>query len=663
MESPPATSSPAPADLQPEPPWSAGLAAGLLVVLCLVVYIACLAPSVCGGDSGELITAAWDFGVAHPPGYPLYTLLASLFCRMPFAEIAWRVNLLSALCDALAAGLLCLLVARATQRSAAGFVAGGLWAFCELIFRYAVCAEVFALNNLFVILLAWLAFSYWQKPRTSLALWGAFVFGLGLSNHHTLLFVGLPMVAMVLWRGGRALLRPKIMAALVGVGLLGLSPYLQLPVAASQKPLHSWGDASTLEGFSTHFLRKEYGTFRLTAEKDTQASPISAWLQYFERLSADLQWAGLGVLLLGLWVCIRRPSKHAPFIWLAATAWIYLLVFQSLANIEINPGKVGYGVFTRFWQLPHVLLFALFGFGFAQLQRWLPGKAGAAWLLAVVLVGLQLGVHVPPVAASGNLLFRDYARSLLEPLPEDAVYLATGDVKSGTLRYVQGCLQVRDDVRVLLHPLLQASWYNALARHHFPELVFPGERYGGPGYSLLQLLRANPGTSFFCSPLHKHPDISWKQGYEQVPWGMVYRLQPLGDSLDIPAQLQAAGAILAHDALGRLEAPPRGTWERAIWNEYWIAVRTNGSYLLREGMLRDNRRDMLEMAARLYDLLLEVIPRPQYQSLKNAGIVYHTLQRSEADLAKRDRVWRLFLERAPADDPFRPKARQVLELE
>src|SRR5437762_3277993 len=88
------------------------VAAAALGVVILAVYVRTLAPTVAGGDSGELITAAYTLGVAHPPGYPLYTLLAKLFTLIPIGTIAWRVNLFSAVCGAGAATLIFLAVAR-----------------------------------------------------------------------------------------------------------------------------------------------------------------------------------------------------------------------------------------------------------------------------------------------------------------------------------------------------------------------------------------------------------------------------------------------------------------------------------------------------------------------------------------------------------------------
>src|SRR5688572_33448599 len=75
-------------------PWAAGL-----FLAALATYVATLYRTVPGGDSGELTLVAATLGVAHPPGYPLFTLLGKLFSLIPLGTVAWRINLLSAVCD------------------------------------------------------------------------------------------------------------------------------------------------------------------------------------------------------------------------------------------------------------------------------------------------------------------------------------------------------------------------------------------------------------------------------------------------------------------------------------------------------------------------------------------------------------------------------------
>src|SRR5262249_47349493 len=104
-------------------PWAVGL-----FVVALIVYGLTLYRTVPGGDRGEPIPAPETVGGARPPGYPLFPLLARLFALRPFESVAWRIISFSAVCDAGAAALLVLAIARWTGTVWAGLLAGGRFA-------------------------------------------------------------------------------------------------------------------------------------------------------------------------------------------------------------------------------------------------------------------------------------------------------------------------------------------------------------------------------------------------------------------------------------------------------------------------------------------------------------------------------------------------------
>src|SRR5262250_219753 len=80
------------------------LGAILVVGAATILYFLTAARDIVVGDSPELITAAVTLGVAHAPGYPLFTMLGHLFSLLPFGSVPSRVNLLSVTCDALTIG-------------------------------------------------------------------------------------------------------------------------------------------------------------------------------------------------------------------------------------------------------------------------------------------------------------------------------------------------------------------------------------------------------------------------------------------------------------------------------------------------------------------------------------------------------------------------------
>ena len=90
-------------------------AAGLLSIIWLVVYLTTVSQTVNFIDSGELIAAAHEPGIAHAPGYPLYVLMGYVVTHILGGDVAWRLNVMSALWGAAAVGAFFLLVCELSE--------------------------------------------------------------------------------------------------------------------------------------------------------------------------------------------------------------------------------------------------------------------------------------------------------------------------------------------------------------------------------------------------------------------------------------------------------------------------------------------------------------------------------------------------------------------
>src|SRR6266545_8177603 len=93
------------------------LAAALVA---LAFYVPRLCPTLClMGDSGAFVAASVSWGIAQPPGYPLFATLGKAATFLPFGELPWRVHLTSALCHAATVGIIAALVQKLTGSRAA----------------------------------------------------------------------------------------------------------------------------------------------------------------------------------------------------------------------------------------------------------------------------------------------------------------------------------------------------------------------------------------------------------------------------------------------------------------------------------------------------------------------------------------------------------------
>src|SRR5262245_44411058 len=124
--------------------WAVGLFAGLLAL-----YVVTLCPTVGVGDSGELTTAAATLGIPHPTGYPLYILAGHLFLFLvPVGEVAWRMNLFSAVAAAGTAPVFFLWLRKWGQPVPAALSAALAFCLTLSFWGEANIARVYSLNAL-----------------------------------------------------------------------------------------------------------------------------------------------------------------------------------------------------------------------------------------------------------------------------------------------------------------------------------------------------------------------------------------------------------------------------------------------------------------------------------------------------------------------------------
>jgi hypothetical protein len=626
-------------------------------VVALGLYVRTLAPTVVGGDSGELIAVGATLGIAHPPGYPLYTLLAKAFTLLPGGSVAQRVNLLSALCGAGAAALLCRAVRRWTGNAWAGILAAGALAFSPLVWPYAVTAEVFPLNNLMIAALLLLLVAVEQAedaagPRLLHVF--ALVSGLALSNHHTSVFVIAPFGAYLLWRA-RARLGARVLVSMAAAGLIGLLPYLYLPWSAARHPNVAWGDPSTASGFWAHLLRREYGTFRLATE-DVGASGF-----WTERMAHVLRTAATSTFGAALLAIVAIPSAVRPrtsrgrlAAVVAGTLVFYVVTFAALANVRWDE-PLHRTVQDRFWQQAMVLTAALMGAGLSVLVER-AGKAGRVLGPAVALgtAAAMAAGHFASADHRGHTFFRDYGRALLEPLPPRTILLITSDEAVGAVRYLQAVEGLRQDVRILPTGQITRPWFRPQAERLGVALP-PGESFTARAF-----LDANVPQS----PVFVVNRVPWLATLEEA-----YALWPVGFAeeltrRDAPPPLadwvrRVEDAYEHFDPRAGARFPP-GSWERYASENVAKLDRRFGLALPRAAVSAPAREDAARAVVRGLTAYVARLPAPDPVAHKNLGVAYQLLAGSQPDaLAQMARHWTIALALQP-NDPDREAMRTLI---
>jgi hypothetical protein len=194
---------------RPRPAGAAALAVGAVV---LGGYVLTLAPTVTFWDAGELIAAAHTLGIPHPPGTPLFVLVAHVWALLlPLGEYAVRTNLLSAVASAAAAALWFLVAHQTTRRLAAGLpepsgrlvgiggaaAAALAGAFTFTNWQNSNETEVYSLATLTLAAVVWLGMAWRESRSPRLLLLAVYLLSLSVGNHLLALLAGPALIVLL----------------------------------------------------------------------------------------------------------------------------------------------------------------------------------------------------------------------------------------------------------------------------------------------------------------------------------------------------------------------------------------------------------------------------------------------------------------------------------
>ncbi|XP_031702848.1 transmembrane protein 260 isoform X1 [Anarrhichthys ocellatus] len=665
-------------------PRTSWILTGTTAALVAALYVPCVQRTVPGGDSGELITTACELGVAHPPGYPVFTLLARLaMCLLPSLSPAHSVNLMSSLLGAAACGTLCITVCRLAGPGPGAVLAGGLFAVSRLSWQWSVVAEVFTLNNLFVGLLFFSTASFHcadnATQRRKIAQWGALCCGLGLCNQHTLVLYVLVIIPWVLHR--LYSLRELTLRGLVSLGacfLAGFLPYVYLPISSYLNTARwSWGDQTTLSGLLTHLLRAEYGTFSLakTESSVNLTSMIKAQLDHcLEDLSIPaLVLAGIG-LLLSSW---DRAFRSVSWLF-AAMLVVYSLFFAWRANLDISRPLL-LGVVERFWLQSDAAVCVLAGLGLSRTHSELERRLGCGglwkttgWVLTVALLAHMVHTNHRECDQSRNSVVERFGRELLASVPTDSIILTRGDLPGNSLRYLYYCQGVRPDVRLVDQEMMTYAWYVAKLAQHHPGVHFPG-RWWDPvhpekrdTFSLEQFLSHNTQRHVFACIGLPEGDPSWEHSFSRWPLGVCDYLVPVQRQFHPERWAQRTRTIYNWSEPHNSFHP--ASWECVANEEMWQARMKTAFFLfdLAERMQGEGKARLFELSYTLYKEIVEAHSDYPPNWDKNLALACERLLRSghrgyspDSLLTCSTKHFSLYLEKEPTD-PQTPAIRSAI---
>ncbi|MFN9204514.1 MAG: protein O-mannosyl-transferase family [Gemmatimonas sp.] len=455
----------------------------------LATYLATSAPDLTFWDASELATAAHTLGIPHPPGTPLWVLLAKV-SAMLFSSTAppRAVTLLSVWASALAGGVGAWMSARWIG-SRGAVVAAVLAGAMLTVWNNATETEVYAVALL--ASLCMLAAGEWagraevsadQRRRGRALL--VFIAALAVPLHLSVL-VALPAAVAFAWRGPRPSVRDGM--AWGAVAALGLSAVVILPMLSLQNPRLDSGDPETWRSLLGVLRREQYsvaGLWPRQAPLWLQLGNVFQWADWqvafglhplataaWPRTALSVLWGWLGLIgLRTLWHHEARVGRAMAVLLLSGTlgvvCWLNLRAGPTFGVGVLPDGAVhearerDYFFVLGFWAWGLLAGAGISSLAAALRRRWPAPVAVLPFALALVPLLANREVadrRREPVAS----LPRTYARLLLESVPPNGVLIAAGDNDTFPLWYLQQVEEVRPDVSIVTVPLLGARWYRA----------------------------------------------------------------------------------------------------------------------------------------------------------------------------------------------------------
>lgn len=553
-----------------------------------IIYLFTLAPSVLQIDSGELAAVQATLGIAHPTGYPLFTIIGYIFSLipLPFTKI-YQLNLLAALFSSTGIGIFVytakLLLDNLSLLSLAKIknetkkkgkkkkknvekkkedkvemvltetikyiisIAGGLiLAFSETFWLQSTSVEVYSLHILLMnILILYLVKAFLhvekEKEKINLKYWLIFsaFLALGFTNHMTTLLI-IPGVAYLFFAKNKfskiGLNKILIMLALFFPILIIVYSYL--PIRAAQNPILNWGNPTDFEKLIRHITGKQYQVWLFASS----AAAKKQLIHFIETLPAQFS-ISLLLSLAGLFVSFFYAKKI--FVFLVIT--FLFTVFYSI-NYEIHD-------IDTYFLLAYISLayFALFGL-LKLFNMYGKKKIILPLGITTTFIVVQFIMNVNKADQSGIYTYEDYTRTILNSVSHESVIFSyQWDYFISPSYYFRYVDNYRPDVAVVDKELLRRSWYFDQLNRNYPFLfeelqdvvtkfraaLLPFERSENFNANLLENLYRSLMTGLVATNIDERDfyvapellqnemqrgEFSLPQGYRLVPDNLLFKV-------------------------------------------------------------------------------------------------------------------------------------------
>ncbi|MEO0182541.1 MAG: DUF2723 domain-containing protein [candidate division WOR-3 bacterium] len=420
----------------------------LFLGIVFLIYLYSLCPTLYLIDSGELATVSYTLGIAHPTGYPLYTLISYFFAHLPGEPIR-NLNFLSALVSVIAAFLLFLTLKKIINHPISNLTITTLFAFSPIIWRISITNEVYILTALMGVLILYL---FYQLKNSRLFYGITFFAGLSFTNHFMIFAIAFPLLIYLL-----IIHRPRLKVLFSGAAffLLGFSLYLYLLIRTQAGADIAWGNPCDLQRLLWHITGRQYRVWMFSLTGGEILTNAKNGLLFLLR---NLFYIFSLPLVLGLFYLFHYDRKRFYlFLTIVGLNFFYAINY-AIPDIE------------SYYIPGFIVTILICAYGLNYLKRFI------RWFIALP-VGLLIGIiNYPECTLKNNTFGYDYGYAHLAPLPPNSLLICSyWDIYSPTI-YLRKIKNIRRDLVVIDKELLRRTWYLKYLAREYPDFYQAAEK-------------------------------------------------------------------------------------------------------------------------------------------------------------------------------------------
>lgn len=546
-------------------------------------FLYCAVPTLYWGDSAEMVSLSCDMGVAHSPGYPLFTQLTRLFASLPLDPYPFRVNLLSVFLGALGVALFYGIVYELTRSRFAGAVAAAGMVCCRAFVYFSLFAEVYTLHLALFFGAAYLL-ARQAREGGSLRIYAALMLIFIGSMHHLLMVFALGAAAVYLallpghrWRVaagpllfllGAAMINlfrsfdaaPKLtmyaawtlagLAAIyagylvfLGVKRKGLAGMLAgagaalllfaaatlvfgyLPLASARGPLADWWSPKD----PVNFLN----LLRLQGYESTMPENRLEWMKRLDLSAMGGQFPFLIAWLAipGIVLLIRKQWRYTVFILLVGAGTFA----GSMFVMHGKPEALRLPVFAAVYLFIGAGAAAVPGWRFFSGARWKKAIGVFSVIVIVVFTAISLGNSDWRFMNRSSGAY-DLGRRILDEVRSRSL-LFIGEQTPSIMGYFKACERdelKRREIAVIPVSFLPFKWELDQLQRQYPMVRFPEIKTSDekkPVFRVedpalvryaLKMIEENPGFGVYSD----FQFMTQEEGRITLPRGAVYQVVP-----------------------------------------------------------------------------------------------------------------------------------------